>query len=90
LKTPTTLIPSQPKKLTDCCGALPPIIESRTRNKAANGETLIANEEEWVKPASKKQRRIQRDLQKQMLQRDEEAKKRKLKNRLKNEKKKQN
>jgi hypothetical protein len=57
----------------DYCRALPPVIESRTRSKATNGNTLVANEEEWVKPAKKKQRRTQRDLQKQVLQRDEES-----------------
>jgi hypothetical protein len=62
------VLPSQLEKLTECHGALPPVIESRTQSKATNGNTLVANEVEWIKPANKKQRREKRDLQKQALQ----------------------
>jgi hypothetical protein len=82
------VLPAPLKKLTDYNGALPPILEYRKRQKAqGTNETLVTTEEEeWTKPVSKKQRKIQRDLQKQTHKRDEEQNKRKLGNKQKNEK----
>jgi hypothetical protein len=85
------VISSSLKKLTDTLGALPPILESRTRQQAqTNGETLVVrtNEQEWktVPTVSKKQRKLVQDLKKQMHKRDEEDEKKRLRNKLKNEK----
>jgi hypothetical protein len=79
------------KKLADTAGALPPILESRTRQQArSNSETLVTGttEEEWktAQPLSKKKRKLERELQKQMLKRAEEEKDKRLKNKMKNEK----
>ena len=83
------------KKLTDTAGALPPIVESRTRQKTPNNSvTLTAGAaeeeqkpahplshlaslvEEWkiAEPLGKKKRKLERELQKQMLKRAEEEK----------------
>jgi hypothetical protein len=76
------------KKLADTLGALPQILESRTRH--GNSETLVtgANTEEWkqVQPLTKKNRKLERELQKQILKRYEEESKKRLRNKLKNEK----
>ena len=83
----TTAISGPLKKLTDSTGALPPIIESRTRQQAQSANaTLVTTEEEWTIPTSKTQRKIQRELHKQTLKRDEVANKKRLRNKLKNEK----
>jgi hypothetical protein len=85
-------VPASLKKLADDTGALPPIIESRTRQKIppSTSETLVITEEEWttVQPATKKQRKAKRELQKQMLKRDAEENKRRIRNKLKNKKRK--
>jgi Reverse transcriptase (RNA-dependent DNA polymerase) len=83
-------LPAALKKLADYTGALPQIMGTRTRQH--NSETLVTakevvTEEEWNKPLSKKQRKLERDLKKRMLKRDIEEAKRKLRNKLKNEKK---
>jgi hypothetical protein len=95
---PTVLSASLKKLATN--GALPPIIESRTRQeKQSTSETLVTGttekeiaveqaaqkEEQAVQPVSKKQRKLERELQKQMLKRAEEEKKKRLRNKMKNE-----
>jgi hypothetical protein len=70
-------VPASLKKLADTAGALPPTLESRTRQQAQNNsETLVTGtvEEEWktAQPLSKKKRKLERELQKQMLKRAEE------------------
>jgi hypothetical protein len=76
------------KKLADTLGALPQILESRTRH--GNSETLVTGTttEEWkqVQPLTKKNRKLERELQKQILKRYEEESKKRLRNKLKNEK----
>jgi hypothetical protein len=86
-----TVIPSPLKKLTDCNGKMPAIVESRTRQKAQNtSETLVTavTEEQEIpeKTASKKQRKRNRELQKQMLKREEEEQRKRLRNKSKNKK----
>jgi hypothetical protein len=83
-------IPASLKKLADTAGALPPILESRTRQQAQNNsETLVTGtvEDEWktAQPLSKKKRKLERELQKQMLKKAEEEKNKRLKNKMRNE-----
>jgi hypothetical protein len=62
------------KNLTDHTGALPPVIQSRTRQQAQEtGESLVTGEntEEWktVKTVTKKQRNFRNELNIQLVKR---------------------
>jgi hypothetical protein len=71
------------KKLTDDTGALPPVIQSRTRQQAHEaGENL------FVGVLTKKQRKAEKKLAIQMIKRAEAESQKKLKNKKKNEKRK--
>jgi hypothetical protein len=71
------MTPASLKKLADTTGALPPILESRTRRQTQNNrETLVTGtveeatdtvEEKWntVQPLSEKKRKLERELQNQ-------------------------
>ena len=75
------------KQLTDTAGALPPILDSRTRQQT--GVILVAgateDEQQSSQPLNKKPRKIERELQKQMLKRAEIEENKRLKNKLENE-----
>jgi hypothetical protein len=85
----TPVVPGPLKKLVDTLGALPTVLGSRTRQEAKNNsETLVTGttEKKDKKPKGKKRRKLERELQKQMLKRYEEEKKKRLRNKRKNEK----
>jgi hypothetical protein len=80
-------VPTQLKKLTDATGALPPILESRTRQQAQDtGESFAIVK--TVTNVTKKQRKFRKELELRLLKKYEEETKKKLRNKLRNEKKK--
>jgi hypothetical protein len=82
VETPAVSAPL--RKLQDTRGALPTILQTRTRQKTQS-ETFVTGASE-APPLSKKKRKLKRELQKQMLKRNEEEMKKRLRNKLKNEK----
>jgi hypothetical protein len=77
------------KKLTDTLGALPTILESRTRQNTPNiSETLVTRTSTLKQdgPLSKKYRKLERELEKQVVKKYEKKMKKRLKNKMKNEK----
>jgi hypothetical protein len=89
----TPIVPIKLKNLTDHIGTLPPVIRSWTRQQPQEtGESLItgANTEdcETFKTDTKKQRKLKKELQAQLLKRAEQENKKKIRNKLKKEKKK--
>jgi hypothetical protein len=77
------IIPTALKKLTDHTGTLPPTIGSRTHQQANDtGENLST-----TVTVTKKQRKLRKALDAQLLKRYEAETKRKLRNKLKNERK---
>jgi hypothetical protein len=76
--------PTSLKKLSDDTGALPPIIQSRTRQQAK--ETGVMTGAEAIKTVAKKQRKFRKELQIGLLKREEEENEKKLRNKLRNEK----
>jgi hypothetical protein len=75
------------KKLTDTAGALPPVMQSRTRQEAnETGENLFI--EVTNKSITKKQRKFRKKLAMQLLKRTEEEIRKKLRNKKQNEKRK--
>jgi hypothetical protein len=82
-------IPTRLKNFTDDTEALPPIIQSRTRQQAKEtGESLMTGAEP-IKTVTKKQRKFRKELQILLLKRGEEENKKNLRNKLRNEKNKQ-
>ncbi len=80
----TPAISASLRKLRDTLGALPTILETRTRQKT-QGETMVTGTNE-VQPLIKKKRKLEREFQKQLLKRNEEELKKRLRNKLKNKK----
>jgi hypothetical protein len=79
-------VPTSLKKLLHDTGALPTIIQFRTRQQAKEtGESLMTGAEA-IKTVTKKQRKFRKELQIRMLKREEEENKKKLRNNLRNEK----
>jgi hypothetical protein len=79
-------VPTRIKKLTDDTGALPPIIQSRTRQQEKDtGESLMRGAEP-INNVTKKQRTFRKELQIRLLKREEEENKKKLRNKLRNKK----
>ena len=71
----TPIISAPLRKLADTRGKLPTILESRTRQTAqSNGETLVTGTTK-AQPLSKKKRKLERELQKQIIKRYEEEQK---------------
>jgi hypothetical protein len=80
-------VPTSLKKLSDDTGALPPIIQSRTRKQAREtGESLMTGAEA-IKTVTKKQRKYRKELHIRLLKREEEENKKKIINKLSNLKK---
>jgi hypothetical protein len=80
-------VPTSIKKLSDDTRALPPIIQSRTRQQAREtGESLMTGAEA-IKTVTKKQRKFRKELQIRLLKREEEENTKKLRNKLRNLKK---
>jgi hypothetical protein len=81
-------VPTRLKKLTDDTGTLPPIIQSRTWQKAKEtGESLVTGSEA-IKTVTKTQRKFRKELQIRLLKIEEEENNKKLRNKLRNERKK--
>jgi hypothetical protein len=77
------------KKLMDDTGALPPIIQSRTRKQAKDTGEILMTRAEPINTVTKKQRKFRKELQIRLLKREEEENKQNLRNKLRNEKNKQ-
>jgi DNA polymerase III delta subunit len=81
--------PARLKKLTDDTGALPPIIQSRTRKQAKKTYESLMMGAEPIKTVTTKQRKFRKELQIQLLKIEEEENKKKIRNKLRNGIKKQ-
>jgi hypothetical protein len=77
-------VPTSLKKLSDDTGALPPIIQSRTRQQSRETVESIMKGAEAIKTVTKKQRKFRKELQIRLLKREEEENKKKLRNKLRN------
>jgi hypothetical protein len=77
-------VPTSLEKLSNDTGALPPIIQSRTRKQSREtGESLLTGAEA-IKTVTKKQRKFRKELQILLLKREEEENKKKLRKKLRN------